>query len=208
MASRVRHPVKSTRSAPNASAGFAVLDLETTGLSPAKGARTIEIGLVLLEADGTLTDQWQTLVDPGCGAGPTHIHGVTDSMLTGAPCFAEVAGDLASRLEGRTIVAHNASFDVTFLNAEFAAAGLTWECKPLCTMRLARKRGIYPANLEFLCSHFGIENTGAHHALGDALATAELLRQLQPRTGEVPKAVGFPNGHPEPSGRVHLRTRG
>jgi DNA polymerase III epsilon subunit family exonuclease len=195
-------------SAAAATAGFAVLDLETTGLSPRKGARTIEIGLVLIAADGTVEERWETLVDPGCAPGPTHIHGVTGSMLDGAPTFADIAGDLAFRLSGRTIVAHNASFDVSFLDAEFRRVGLRWTREPLCTMALARRRGYRPANLAFLCETFGIVNHGAHHALGDAVATAELLVHLAVEADETPAAVAFPSGHPFPCGRVHLRPTG
>ncbi len=186
--------------------GFAVLDLETTGLSPRKGARTVEIGLVLVAADGTVEEHWQTLVDPGCAPGPTHIHGVTAAMLRGAPTFADIAGDLALRLLGRTLVAHNASFDIGFLDAEFAAAGLQWQRHPLCTMQLARRRGHRIANLAHLCEFFGIVNQGAHHALGDAVATAELLACLDLSPDETPGHVDFPTGHPAPSGRVHLRS--
>ncbi len=132
--------------------GFAVIDLETTGLAPSKGARIIEVGMVLLDQTGALEVEWETLVDPGCGAGPTHIHGVTDAMLDGAPAFADIAGDLAARLQGRTIVAHNATFDVSFLDAEFRASGFAGSAEPLCTMRLARSRGQYPANLAACCA--------------------------------------------------------
>ena len=185
--------------------GFAVIDLETTGLAPSKGARIIEVGMVLLDQTGALEVEWETLIDPGCGAGPTHIHGVTDAMLDGAPTFTDIAGDLAARLQGRTIVADNATFDVSFLDAEFARIGLRWQRRPLCTMRLARSRGQYPANLAACCAAYGIVNRGAHHALGDAAATAELLVHLE-GTGLEPKGpVAFPAGHPEPTGRVHLR---
>lgn len=185
-----------------------MLDLETTGFSPSKGARTVEIGLVLVGLDGVVEDRWETLVDPGGSPGPTHIHGVTTQMLDGAPRFADIAGDLASRLVGRTFVAHNAQFDIAFLDAEFGELGLRWQRTPLCTMRLARRRGHHPANLEFLCQEFGIVNHGAHRALGDAEATAELLTRLEVRPDETPDAVGFPAGHPDPSGRVHLRRAG
>lgn len=185
--------------------GYAVLDLETTGLSPRKGARTIEIGVVMVSTSGEVEDRWETLVDPGCAPGPTHIHGVTESMLAGAPTFGDIAGDLASRLDGRTIVAHNASFDVSFLDAEFGAVGLTWNRDPLCTMRLARRRGWHPANLAHLCREFGIVNSAAHRALDDAEATARLLTCLEVRPDEHHDAVGFPAGHPAPSGRFRIR---
>lgn len=185
--------------------GFAVIDLETTGLSPARGARMIEIGLVLVDGAGTIEESWETLVDTGVGPGPTHIHGVTEAMLVDAPGFADIAGDLAERLEGRTVVAHNATFDMGFLDAEFARLGLAWERTPLCTMRLARRRGLYPASLAACCANYGITNSRAHHALGDATATAELLVHLEVQPDEILGPVGFPTGRPFPSGRVHLR---
>ena len=185
--------------------GFAVLDLETSGLAPSKGARIIEIGVVAVGLDGTVVEQWETLVDPGCGPGPTHIHGVDAAMLSGAPSFDEIVGDLARVLAGRTLVAHNATFDVGFLDAELERSGVRWSRTSLCTMRLARRRGHHPANLAACCAAYGIVNQGAHRALADALATAELLGFLAPCGDEVPVGVLFPAGHPAPSGRVHFR---
>lgn len=187
---------------PTASTGFAVLDLETTGLAPNKGARVVEIGVVAVDLDGNVVEQWESLVDPGCGPGPTHIHGVDAAMLDGAPTFDEVVGDLAQVLAGRTLVAHNARFDVGFLDAEFARTGTTWTRAPLCTMQLARKRGHYPSSLEACCEAYSIVNHGAHRALTDALATAELLGHLHAQPAEVPVGVSFPDGHPAPSGRA------
>lgn len=202
---RTDRPGTTATGAINGGVGFAVIDLETTGLSPARGARAIEVGMVLVDRSGTVEETWETLVDPGVGPGPTHIHGVTEAMLEGAPTFAEVAGDLAVRLDGRTIVAHNADFDMSFLEAEFGRIGLAWDYTALCTMRLARKRGLRPASLAACCATYGIVNRGAHHALGDAVATAELLGWLQVATDEVPSPVRFPAGRPDPSGRIHLR---
>lgn len=182
-----------------------MIDLETTGLSPARGARAIEIGMVLVDASGTVEGSWQTLVDAGVGPGPTHIHGVTDQMLDGAPSFGDIAGDLAVRLTGRIIVAHNASFDLGFLDDEFRRLGLPWERHALCTMQLARDRGLYPASLAACCANFGIVNHGAHHALGDAAATAELLGHLGVAPAETPPPVTFPAGYPSPTGWTHLR---
>ena len=171
----VRHtPATSNQS--SATTGFSVLDLETTGLAPSKGARIIEIGVVTVGLDGTVQDQWETLVDSGYGPGPTH-----------------------------TIVAHNASFDVGFLDAEFRESGVTWTRSALCTMQLARRRGRYPASLAACCDYYDIVNHGAHRALGDALATAELLGCLAAVDEEIPDGVAFPDGHPDPCGRVHLR---
>lgn len=187
--------------------GFAVLDLETTGLQPKRGARIIEIGVVTIDVGGTVTGQWETLVDAGCGSGPTEIHGVDDTMLAGAPSFTEIAGDLAALLDQRVLVAHNASFDVGFLDAEFRRADIAWSRAPLCTMQLARRRGHYPANLAACCAEYQIVNHGAHRALGDALATAELLGHLHVEPAELPPVVSFPSWLPAASGRVLARQR-
>ncbi len=196
------------RTDPSSHTGFAVLDLETTGLQPKRGARIIEIGVVIVDTDGAVTGEWETLVDAGRGAGPTHIHGVNDAMLEGAPSFAEIAGDLAELLVDRVLVAHNARFDVGFLDAEFRRADIAWSREALCTMQLAKRRGHYPVNLAACCETYAITNHGAHRALGDALATAELLRCLQVGADELPPAVAFPAGLPASSGRVHARTGG
>ena len=186
--------------------GFAVLDLETTGLYPKTGARIVEIGVVFLDAAGATVSHWETLVDPERDPGPTEIHGVTSAMLERAPTFAAIAGNLASSLEGRVLVAHNAKFDVGFLDAEFARAGVGWSREPLCTLKLARRRGL-PLSLAACCGAFGIVNHDAHRALGDAVATAELLLRLDCRPGEMPGGVTFPDGWPDPADQALLRPR-
>ena len=186
--------------------GFAVLDLETTGLYPRTGARIVEIGVVFLDASGATVSRWETLVDPERDPGPTEIHGVTSAMLEGAPTFAAIAGNLASSLDGQVLVAHNAKFDVGFLDAEFAREGIAWSRDPLCTLKLAKRRGL-PLSLAACCRTFGIVNRDAHRALGDAVATAELLRRLDCRPGEMPGGVTFPHGWPDPAHQTLLRPR-
>lgn len=170
--------------------GYAVVDLETTGLDPRAGARIIEIGVVTLGPDRGVEDTWETLVDPGVAPGPTRIHGIDRAMLRGAPTFAEVSSELVQRLTGRIVVAHNARFDMSFLDAEFARIGLGWTRHALCTLQLARRRRL-PRKLDACCAHFGIVNRGAHHALGDAMATVELLDKLDPHEREIPDPVRF-----------------
>lgn len=205
------HPTKGifvlmTVTEPITTTGFAVLDLETTGLSPKSGARIVEIGIVFLDDAGVVQAEWETLVDPGVGPGPTHIHGITASMIAGAPSFAAVAGSLAAELSGRVLVAHNAKFDVGFLDAEFARVGLTWAREPLCTLKVARRRQ-RPLSLAACCESFGIVNHAAHRAIGDAQATAELLGCLALTPDEVPVPVSFPHGWPEPSDQARLHPR-
>jgi len=99
--------------------GYAVIDLETTGLAPSYGHRIIEIGIVHVTPDGEVEQTFETVVNPNRDLGPVHIHRLRGADMDGAPSFADVAGDLADRLQGRVVVAHNASFEARFLHAEF-----------------------------------------------------------------------------------------
>ncbi|MHA7134263.1 exonuclease domain-containing protein [Oerskovia turbata] len=159
--------------------GFAVIDLETTGFSPRQHDRIAEVAVVLTDATGRVQDEWCTLVNPERDLGPQHVHGISAADVSLAPPFAVVAPHLARLLEGRVIVAHNASFDTRFLRAEFGRVGLPVGIDPLaclCTMRLA---GTFltsaPRGLAICCELAGVVHDGAHSALGDARATAGLL---------------------------------
>lgn len=168
--------------------GFAVLDLETTGFSPARGHRIVEIGVVLTDAQRAPVYEWTTLVDPRRSVGPTAIHGVTPAMVVDAPRFGDVADDLALLLENRVLVAHNARFDVAFLEAEWRRLEQRPNLQPLCTMALARRRRL-PAKLSECCAALGLTNPDEHRALGDARVTAQVLDRLDPRPHEIPPPV-------------------
>lgn len=160
--------------------GFAVVDLETTGLFPGGSDRIVEVAVVHLDSNGAITDRWHSLVHPDRDLGATHVHGLTGRDLQLAPRFEEIADELLERLDRRVLVAHNASFDVRFLAAEFTRIGVLsqpeFPAPHLCTMRLAAR--LTPGTgrkLADCCSVHGIEIDGAHSALGDAEATARLL---------------------------------
>lgn len=162
-----------------ASVGFAVIDVETTGFNAAGTDRVIEVAAVLLGPDHTLQDQWSTLLNPGRDVGPTHVHRITAREVRAAPTFSQVAGDLAGRLAGRVVVAHNASFDIRFLLAEYGRIGvrtpLSYDVS-ICTMAAART--FLPGSKRTLaacCQAAGVIQTGAHDALADAHAAAGLL---------------------------------
>ncbi len=160
--------------------GYAVVDVETTGLFPTGHDRIVEIAVVHVAPDGTPEDSWSTLLNPGRDLGAQHIHGIEAADVVGAPTFRDVAGELAARLAGRAFVAHNASFDRRFVHAEFARAGwdipLTAE-RCLCTMQWSgRLLPHAPRALAGCCAHLGIPLVDAHSALADATATAALLR--------------------------------
>lgn len=158
---------------------YAIVDLETTGFSPAQHHRVVEIAIVLADENGMVVDEWETLLDPQRDVGATEIHGLTGAHLLGAPTFDAIAGEVASLLAGRVLVAHNLSFDALFLTAEFDRLGVSVPIGPtigLCTMRLA---GLYlpggPRNLAACCERIGCPLDSAHAALADARATASLL---------------------------------
>ncbi len=171
--------------------GFAIIDLETTGLSSARD-RIVEIAVIHADTAGRIVDEWTTLVNPSGPVGPTRIHGITAAEVRRAPRFADVLGEVNSRLAGRALVAHNAAFDLSFLRAEYARVGWDLPTAPsLCTLdaswtylpHLSRRR------LPDCCWASGIRLEDAHTALGDARATAKLLASyLDPHVGRPPAA--------------------
>ena len=97
-------------------------------------------------------------------------------MVTSAPDFAEISFDLAARLAGRVLVAHNARFDYAFLRHEFRRAGMSFEARVLCTVRLSK--GLFPEhrrhNLDALIDRFGLTCSARHRALPDARVLVDL----------------------------------
>ncbi|AYF97107.1 exonuclease domain-containing protein [Protaetiibacter intestinalis] len=157
--------------------GFAVVDVETTGLSP-RGDRVIELAIVHVDPMGEQTGRWETLLNPGRDLGPQRVHGIRAADVLEAPTFADVATELVGLLDGRVAVAHHADFDSAFLFAEFERAGVGVWNRPdfLCTMRLARH--FLPGcgrSLGDCCAAYDIPLEHAHRALDDAVATAQLL---------------------------------
>ena len=164
--------------------GYAVFDVETTGFSPARGDRIVEIGVVLLHPSGVPEGEWETLLNPLRDVGPSWVHGIDDDEVQQAPLFGDVAGALAELFADRVLVAHNLAFDARFLGAEFAEAGhdLGVDARAgVCTMRYARRVTGGTCTLEACCERHGISQRNAHRALHDARATAQLLRVLSER---------------------------
>jgi DNA polymerase-3 subunit epsilon len=164
---------------------FIVVDLETTGTGPGSGDRITEAAAVLLTRN-SVQPLFHSLVNPGQPIPYyiTQLTGINDAMVAGAPRFDQIAGELAAHLAGRIFVAHNAPFDWGFLQAEFGRitpGGLESLVETrLCTVRLARRilRHLPRRNLDAVCAYYGIANEGRHRALGDATATAEVLKRL------------------------------
>ncbi len=161
---------------------FAVVDVETTGGRAWNGHRIVEIAIVEVQ-DGAIVDEYQTLVNPAQGIPSmiTSLTGITGEMTAVAPYFEHIAEEVAGRLEGRAFVAHNATFDWSFVSAELVRANVDVPAVPkLCTVRMVRR--LVPAlrhrNLDVVTRHFGVEIQGRHRAHGDAFATARVLLRL------------------------------
>ncbi|HEY7051006.1 MAG TPA: DEDDh family exonuclease [Mycobacterium sp.] len=174
------------RPATEPGAGWAVVDVETSGFRPGQ-ARIVSVAALALGDDGNVERSVSTLLDPGVDPGPTHVHGLTAEMLAGQPRFAEVAADLVEVLRGRTLVAHNAGFDYAFLAAEAELAGIELPIDTvMCTVELARRLDLGAENLrlETLAAHWDITQMRPHDALDDALVLAQILKPALVRARE------------------------
>ena len=155
-----------------------VLDFETTGMSPDQGDRAIEVGAIKLEG-GEIVDRFQGLMNPGLRVSSfiEGLTGISNEMLDEAPSCGVVMDEFADFIEGYDLVAHNASFDRRFLDAELAGIGRGYVGQFACSMLAARR--VYPNapnhKLGTLVEYKGISNNGTfHRALADAEMTAGL----------------------------------
>jgi DNA polymerase-3 subunit epsilon len=175
-------------------APLAIVDVETTGAHPAWD-RVTEIAVVEV-ADGEVRSEWSTLVNPGTRIPPAiqALTGITDDMVAAAPAFEDLAPGLYERLEGRVFVAHSARFDYGFLRHEFERAGLRFQARTLCTVKLSRR--LYPEqarhNLDSLIERHHLQCSARHRALGDAQAVWQFLRVAAEERGSeaVAQAAG------------------
>nr|WP_245928998.1 3'-5' exonuclease [Murinocardiopsis flavida] len=159
---------------------YAVVDVETTGLDPAQGARVCEIAVVRMAGDGTVLAEFSTLVDPGAPISGQEFHAIEPSDLVGAPTAADIVEPLATMLSGAVVVGHNLDFEERFLAAEFGPLGLRSGLPGLCTLRTLRAQIDLPRYSLPRASHTlsGHWPTGQHTAMGDARACAQLLAEL------------------------------
>jgi DNA polymerase III epsilon subunit family exonuclease len=157
---------------------FAVVDFETTGLYPAVGDEICEIGVVRLEA-GEIVKEFSALVDPGRPLDPaaSQVSGITQEMLAGQPPFEARADEFLALLADSVIVAHNAEFDMGFLQYKLTRMGRNQVGNPvLDTLELARAQDdAGPFTLGILANRLGIEGPHAHRALDDARMAARVL---------------------------------
>jgi DNA polymerase-3 subunit epsilon len=161
-------------------ADFAVVDLETTGFASEGSDRIVEIAIIRCRPNAGIVDRYVTLVDPGRGVGATPVHGLRPGDVRDAPVFSAIADDVLRRLEGAVLTAHNARFDIAFLQAELARAGRpALREQTLCTIGLAARLGVKTAgrSLGGCCATFDVpyDSYAPHGAERDARAAARVL---------------------------------
>ncbi len=159
---------------------FVVFDIETTGLSKYKN-RITEIGAVKVE-NGKITDTWSSFVNPGepIPAEIVKLTGITDEMVADAPEIKDVIGDFLKFCEGSVLVAHNAPFDVGFMQVNAERCGARFDFCYLDTLTLARC--MYPElnnhKLNTLAKHLHVMLEHHHRAVDDAKATADVFVKM------------------------------
>lgn len=161
---------------PAGAKGFAIFDLETTG-KESGSCRIVEIGLITMDASGRVTEEWETLVNPGCSFDNHAIHGIDEAMVREAPTFAAIAPQLAARLDGSVLLAHNLNrFDGPILERHFReVASISIDLGDgIDTMPNPRRK------LTSLCDQHGVgyDPNDCHTALGDVRALAALVPKL------------------------------
>ena len=159
-----------------------VIDFETTGLSPHYGDRTIEVGAVLV-SDNQIVDRFQSLMNPKMKVSSfiEDYTGISNKMLAKAPDINDVMKKLKVFISNHHLVAHNASFDSRFLDAEFARLQHERTNEFACSMLISRR--IYQDapnhKLETLVRYKQLKTDGIHHrALADAEMTAHLWMRI------------------------------
>ncbi len=159
---------------------YAIIDIETTGLSAGKEKIT-EIAIYLHNGK-ELTGHFSTLINPEkkIPYRITQMTGINDRMVENAPKFYEVAKQIVELTEDTVIVGHNVRFDYSFIRHEFLSLGYDYQRKTIDTVKLARRLlpGYPSYSLGNLCKSLGIENHALHRADGDALATVKLFELL------------------------------
>ena len=164
-------------------APIAVIDFETTGMTPAQGARATEVAIVLMEGE-QVVDRFDSLMRTGVPIPPfiEQLTGISNAILATAPPAEAVMREAARFVGSAPMVAHNAAFDSKFWQSELQHAGLAAPQPFACTVLLSRR--VFPDapshSLGRITDHLGLPRTGrAHRALADAEMAAALLARMQ-----------------------------
>ena len=168
---------------------YTVFDTETTGLEPSAGDEIISLGAVrIVNARLLKREVFEQLVNPQrpLGQASTGIHGIEAQALAGQPTIGEVLPQFQRFCEDTVLVAHNAAFDMRFLELKEAATGIRFAQPVLDTLLLSVI--VHPSqeghNLEAIAERLGVSVIGRHTALGDALVTGEIFLRLLPLLAE------------------------
>ncbi|WP_298596048.1 3'-5' exonuclease [Zoogloea sp.] len=169
---------------------FTVFDTETTGLNPSEGDEIIQIGATRI-VNGKLlrSESFDQLVDPlrELPEASTKIHGITPEMLVGQPPMAKVLPAFHAFAADTVLVAHNAAFDMRFLQMKEQSTGIRFEQPVLDTLLLSAV--IHPSQeshrLEAISERMGVNIMGRHTAIGDAIVTGEVFLRMIPLLAEM-----------------------
>ncbi|MBN2730945.1 MAG: hypothetical protein JXR26_00820 [Balneolaceae bacterium] len=158
---------------------YSIIDLETTGFSPKRGDKILEVGIVKVQENDKIVDKFSTLVNPNRDISNYHVHGVKPSLVKNAPKFDELKDFIRSFVNGSTLVAHNASFDLRFLENELIDQNENLNA--ICTIKLSRMLDstLPSRKLDILCEYYDIEIKDNHQAFADTLATTKLFTKLK-----------------------------
>jgi DNA polymerase-3 subunit epsilon len=175
---------------PLKSLSFTVFDTETTGLNPSQGDEIIQIGATRI-VNGRLLrqDAFEQLIDPGRSipAASIPIHGITPAMVQGQPRIGQVLPTFHAYAHDTVLVAHNAAFDMKFLQLKERSTGLRFDQPVLDTLLLSAVIHPHQAShrLEAIAERMNITVLGRHTALGDAMVTAEVFLRMIPLLAEM-----------------------
>jgi DNA polymerase-3 subunit epsilon len=182
-----QNPELDNRSLANLS--FTVFDTETTGLSPSEGDEIVSLGAVRIVNSRLLEHEvFEQLIDPGrpMSGKAAEITGIDDAMLAGQPAIDRVLPAFHQFAEDTVLVAHNAAFDMRFLQLKEAATGIRFTQPVLDTLLLSVL--IHPSleghGLEAIAERLGVNVIGRHTALGDAIVTGQVFLRLVPLLAE------------------------
>ena len=161
-----------------------IFDTETTGMKISDGNRVIEIGCVELYSRKLTGNHYHQYINPGRDSeeGALEVHGLTAEFLADKPLFGDIAEAFLAFVEGAELIAHNAAFDLAFLNHELGMAipgftSLEDHCRVVDSLAIARSK--HPGSrhsLDALCRRYGVDNSGRE--LHGALLDAELLAEV------------------------------
>lgn len=198
---------------------LAVFDLETTGVRIGRD-RIVQIGIVRLLPDGS-RETYQTLINPGIPipAEASAIHGITDADVVDAPTLETIAATLLEQLAGCDLGGFNClRFDVPFLAEELHRVGMSWDHTKLRVVDVQRIYHIMePRNLSAALKYYcGRDHVGAHDALSDVVATADVLlaqlvrypEQLQGTVDFLGELSGDRQRSPDAAGKLKFDERG